>query len=94
MESTQFAESMFEGSGVIEFANHLASSGDRRQSPHAYVDADSGVGLGNAGLLGASDTHPHGRNNALSLARDRHRQDFRSIKRNQPFDASGVFVRA
>jgi len=86
LEPTQFAQSMFEGSGVGEFADHLA--------PHPHVDADHRVALGNVGPLRASDTHPHGRDDPLSLARDRDPKDFGSIQGNEPFNASGVLMRA
>jgi hypothetical protein len=94
LEPTQFAKSVLEGSGVIEFAYHLGSGSNRCQSPHTHVDADSRVALGNTGLLGANDTHPHGRDNSLSLARDRDSKDLGSIECDQAFDESGVFVRA
>ena len=80
LEPAQLAESMFKGPRVGEFINNLADRRDRRQSPHPHVDANHGVRLGDVGLLGTSDTHPQGRNNALSLARDRDPKNFGPIK--------------
>ncbi len=94
LKSAQFTQPVFEGSGVIEFANHLSSGRDRGQSTHPHVDADGRVALGNTGLLGTSDTHPHGRTNALTLARDCDARYLGSIKRGELFDASGILVRA
>ena len=79
---------------VGEFADHLAGGSNRRQSPHAHVDADSGVGLGNAGPLGTSDGDSDGGDDSLSLARDRDAEDLGSIHCNEPFDPSGVLVGA
>src|ERR1700731_1132885 len=85
---------MLESVRIDQFVDDFAGRSNRRQSPHAYVDADNGVGLGHAGPLGASDTHPQRRNDALSLARDRDAEDLGSVKGDKPFNPAGVLVRA
>src|ERR1700722_17518052 len=94
LQSTKFFEAVFENPGVGEFADHIGRRGNRRQASHAHVNADHRVGLGNAGLLRASDCDSDCCDRAFTLARDRDAKDLRSIKGDESFDTSSVLVGA